>query len=387
MTPFAYLIISLILTSIMLSVIFLMAWQTFGRKPYAMAWCVAYFSAAAQWSLNAFGSSIFEDRRVYWMVASAVAVVVVSLAFIGFRMWAGLKPFSKRLAAAGLILLAAIFWHTVVDRHVGWSMALGPAFAAIICIWCSVIIFRRNSRTAPAEYGAAIAFFAFGVAQLIAGAAAFLQGPEINDEYLNIYSEVNFLTLPTAYIGMGLFTVFILASDLSVQMKALARTDQLTGLLNRRGFDRLSEPLLAHARRNDEPLSLILCDVDWFKKINDAHGHWAGDQVLVQLANFLTTSSADGFHVARLGGEEFVVVAPNVGQDEAMQIAERMRSELQRLPIFRDDASVRITASFGIAELQPADRDLYDIFRRADIALYQAKEAGRNLVRSSGLTQ
>ncbi|GJM10644.1 MAG: hypothetical protein DHS20C11_29200 [Lysobacteraceae bacterium] len=380
MDPFAYLIISLFFTSCMLSIIFFVAWRSFGREPHALMWALAFSCGAFQWLLNSIGSSWFDDRRLYWMTASATAIIVISLAYGGFRLWANLNPRWGRLALAGIAVWLAIGWHTIVERHVGWSMSLGLVFSASLCICCAAIIVQRSPRTLAAEYGAATVFLLFGVSQFVVAWAAFMQGPELNEDYLAIYRQVNFLALPTAYIGMGLFTVFILASDLSEQMKKLARTDQLTGLLNRRGFHQTSDEVIADARTDSKPLSLVLLDLDAFKTINDKHGHPTGDATLVSIGRFLSNCCGPSERAARLGGEEFVVIMPGSDLAQATERAEQLRQQLAALMIVERHPSLRITASFGVATLRDADSDLYDLFKRADRAMYQSKRSGRNRV-------
>lgn len=380
MDPFAYLIISLFFTSCMLAIIFFVAWRSFGRAPHALMWALAFSFGAFQWLLNSIGGDWFDDRRLYWMTATGTSIVVTTLAYGGFRLWAHLNPRWIALLVSGVGVWLAIGWNTVIDRHVGWSMSLSLVYTAALCVWCAVIILRKNQRTVAAEYGAATVFVLFGVSQFVVAWAAFMQGPELNEAYLAIYRQVNFLALPTAYIGMGLFTVFILASDMSEQMKKLARTDQLTGLLNRRGFHRLSDRMITHARAQGAPLSLILLDLDAFKSINDQHGHPTGDATLLSVGRFLNTRCGSSERAARLGGEEFVVIIPDADLDTATNHAEQIRQQLSELTIVKDHPSLRVTASFGVATLRDSDNDLYDLFKRADKAMYQSKRSGRNRV-------
>lgn len=157
-----------------------------------------------------------------------------------------------------------------------------------------------------------------------------------------------------------------------------ATTDPLTGVNNRAEFDRSHEELIQSCLTTGEPLSIVICDIDHFKKVNDIHGHQAGDAVLIEFGTVLSRFSRDNDVVARYGGEEFVMLCPGCDMASAAKMAEQIRSHLCDSP---QDALGRqcITASFGVTELQPGDTP-ETMLRRADRGLYQAKDAGRNTV-------
>ena len=156
-----------------------------------------------------------------------------------------------------------------------------------------------------------------------------------------------------------------------------ARTDALTGLLNRRGFETQMAFALALARRSGRPLGLITLDVDHFKRVNDTYGHEAGDEVLHRLARALQTRLRDADVVARLGGEEFVALLPDTDLPGAQAIAQAL---VEAMAAQHDPVVGRITVSAGVAGLQRPQDSSTDILRRADMALYEAKGQGRNRV-------
>lgn len=164
-------------------------------------------------------------------------------------------------------------------------------------------------------------------------------------------------------------------------LMALASTDPLTGLLNRRALFQELKDELARSRRFSSPMSCIIVDLDHFKRLNDEHGHLAGDRVLREVARVVQATCREYDAVGRYGGEEFLVLAPDTHSPGAMSLAERIRSELDDTPIRYNGTSVRVTASFGVAATQMGDSDRIDeIIGRADRALYQAKDRGRNRV-------
>lgn len=160
------------------------------------------------------------------------------------------------------------------------------------------------------------------------------------------------------------------------ELQRLATTDRLTGIWNRAHFEEVAAQETARAARYGEPLSLLLFDIDYFKAINDAHGHLIGDQVLVELTRRVGEHLRANDVLARWGGEEFVIMLPHCAAAEARRVAEKLRALVEAQPF----APVgHVTASFGVAEFRPTD-NLDTWLKRADDALYAAKAAGRNRV-------
>lgn len=164
------------------------------------------------------------------------------------------------------------------------------------------------------------------------------------------------------------------------ESQRLARTDTLTGLLNRRAFSPALSGEIARSERHGAPLSLLLLDIDHFKSINDGHGHAAGDLVLARVAARLVRESRGVDLVGRWGGEEFVVGLTNTALDDARIAAERVRSALMSLEIESEaGARIPVTASIGVSAWEPGDT-LDSLIERADHAMYAAKTSGRNRV-------
>ncbi len=170
-----------------------------------------------------------------------------------------------------------------------------------------------------------------------------------------------------------------LLSDRSRKMEHAALTDGLTGMQNRRYFDDALKEYLDEFRRIDKPVGLMIIDLDHFKKVNDTHGHDVGDEVLREVAGCLREMTRFHDVVARLGGEEFAVVAPNMDLDTFKRFAERIRKAIAVRPIVSGDVRLKVTASVGLAiwdRKETAD----EFYKRADRQLYEAKRAGRNRV-------
>jgi diguanylate cyclase (GGDEF)-like protein/PAS domain S-box-containing protein len=161
-------------------------------------------------------------------------------------------------------------------------------------------------------------------------------------------------------------------------------TDHLTGIANRRAFFDAAARELERWRRTPRPLSLLLIDADHFKKVNDQHGHAAGDTVLCSIARTLTATAREIDVVARLGGEEFVVLLPSTDTTGAAALAERIRIAIAATPVPANDADVRCTVSVGVSTMAVDVDGLDALIGRADAALRAAKAAGRNTVEVHG---
>lgn len=160
----------------------------------------------------------------------------------------------------------------------------------------------------------------------------------------------------------------------------LARTDGLTGVLNRRELlDRLKREWLK-AERHDTPLSLLMIDIDFFKRINDTYGHQAGDAVLVKVAHVLKTVCRDCDDVGRYGGEEFCIVLSSTTLCEATAIAERLIDEVAGTSIEHEGQTLAVTLSVGVAQNAGGMTGPGELIKVADCALYRAKHLGRNRV-------
>lgn len=162
-------------------------------------------------------------------------------------------------------------------------------------------------------------------------------------------------------------------ADLNKELRTLAETDPLTGLLNRRRIMLEAEAMMASAPAG----SLILFDVDHFKKINDTQGHAVGDEVLKAIAREAQALMRPGDYLARIGGEEFMVLLPVADALDAFAVAERLREAMADMVVDTDAASVRFTISLGVARVSP-EESIQALYNRADEALYEAKRSGRN---------
>lgn len=378
-SPVFFILVALAGISAMLSLLFFTAWFTLGRKTYALSWALAFLAATAQWTGNIFAAS-FPNPEAHWLTVNALALVFITLGVRGHCQRAECKILPANLWPYTTAVFAVIAWATVVEPHVGIRSMLVPGYGMVGLFLVAFIIVRHRLHTRPAEYAAAAMMGVFGLIQGIVATMAFLQGPGGDEAYRTLYLQFNFMTLPAGYVGMAMFVLFMMTSDMSAEMSAIAVRDQLTGLLNRRGFNEQCDKIFALARRRNLPVAIILTDIDKFKIINDRNGHEAGDQALRHFTRLMQVSRRREDVVSRIGGEEFALILPGSTLESAIKVADVLRGRVEIAPFTYKGKSIPMTASFGVATLSPADELMTDVLVRADKALYRSKRDGRNRV-------
>lgn len=206
---------------------------------------------------------------------------------------------------------------------------------------------------------------------------------DLQQNYFNAFwlASMLYFMLPIAVCCFFLFDIILRQwRHREQKYQSLSQIDPLTHLLNRRSINEYllkveNEPLEA------KPFYIILMDLDFFKTINDTYGHIKGDEVLFKIAEVLKVQTRPEDLVGRFGGEEFIILTATNDQEDAYQIAERCRNAIMQIKIYSDQKPIALTASFGIAHWQPHAGSIQEALHQADIAMYQAKDSGRNLVK------
>ncbi|WP_051971584.1 diguanylate cyclase [Massilia sp. 9096] len=315
-------------------------------------------------------------------VSNLLLMGTSALMLAGFRRHAGLGtpwPALGAGTAAGFALVAG--FHLVVDS-MAIRVVVTSTYHAVLALAMGVTL-RRTMASAPRRYP--VRFTTWSAFAVAAGmlARAVVYGLRasgvlrLDDSPLTIFFfSIGTLALPMLTLGAVMMT----NAGIIARATYAADHDHLTGACSRRAFFALAERERARAQRRRGALSLLLFDVDHFKRINDSYGHATGDRVLAEIV-LHTRSVVRAIDVCgRLGGEEFAVLLPDTGEGMAMQAAERLRAALERASrAAPGSAGVPYTVSIGVATLAPGET-VAAMLSRADQALYAAKAGGRNTV-------
>jgi len=295
----------------------------------------------------------------------------------GFRNRRQVLPWFGPLLMVALALL--LFRYTYIEPSIAARIIAVTVITSLAAALATLLLVRDVPRPLRSSHWfTAAAFIQFiGVSlgravhtQLVPPADLMTAGPVHAISFLSIF----FLLVVATFGSVWMTTVY-----LSLELARQARTDPLTGVMNRLALTESIARELSRAQRSGRPLSLLMFDLDYFKQLNDRLGHQAGDEALRQLAETSLHQLRGSDLLARYGGEEFVAVLPDADKARAMETAERLRAHVESLGIPSGDGTV-LTASYGVSTY-PEDGDRLDaLVARADAALYAAKQGGRNRV-------
>lgn len=288
------------------------------------------------------------------------------------------------MALCALSGYAVVFWFFYVHANIGYrtigiNMALGAlSLSGLAMIW--PLRLAGVDRALRAVFGiVCLQFF------LRTFLVFWLSPDPISQAHYLASPYAVTLQFTVAVVSMA-FAAALLAAVIQDHLRDLKNEssfDPLSGVLNRRGFDAAAELILAKGGLSP---SIVIADIDHFKRINDTHGHSCGDAVIAAVGTLLQSLFADSGTVGRIGGEEFALIFPNATEGDAARHAEKARRTLASLALPGILSNERITASFGVSAAERG-MALFEVMGRADAALYEAKRAGRNLVAVHGAGQ
>ncbi|PZU09187.1 diguanylate cyclase [Sphingomonas sp.] len=348
-------------------------WRRMGRADHASSWLWAFLVTGGGWLVTGLESAL-AARFVF--PGSALLLCWFAASLLGAR---GLRQRAQKPDRA--IVLFAIWVGTTIGVSVLQDLAiedpvLRSAMAMVViasgAMIAGIAIGPRSRRASASAWLGALINVAFAALCLML-AFAVLRLP------MTAMMEITSLTLVPLIVLCGVTIMACLNEDRAQGLERLARTDALTGVWNRRGFEEGARHLLQrfHAT-GGRAAAVAIADIDGFKGINDNHGHAMGDATLARFAETLRGVVGPGDMLARLGGEEFAILAIGIDGPALRQRMERVRS-LLNVPSIDPNGPPTITASFGVTTLA-TDGSLREALERADRALYRAKSDGRNRV-------
>ncbi len=310
---------------------------------------------------------------VFFIFAASLTILVFARSVLEM---ASSTSWRDRFVKAVMVALSIC---SIAALVLPFTPAMRGAIAAYALASVTVLLaitdgFGRKVSAAPYLLAAWV-FIALGGALLSARSLAILPHTFLTMFGVQIGSALEISVLALA---VARHTRTLDEERITAQREAL--TDALTGLHNRRHLDHLGEELFDEARQEKTSLSVIMLDIDRYKSVNDKYGHGVGDEVLRVFANRILGHSRSGDHINRYGGEEFTVLLPGTPLSKAFRMAENLRGMIAAEPfVLREVGTLHLTMSLGVASLDQ-DESFAALLRRADKALYRAKEAGRNRV-------
>jgi diguanylate cyclase (GGDEF)-like protein len=334
-------------------------------------------------------AGIAKDMHAVWELPVAILLPlayapitpIIRIALTQWRVRQG--PLHRRVfsaAALGLSYLAAsIVFHRLAGAVIGAADPARHGFAWMMIVAAGGVVQRLVNSVL--------------VLTAVKGADPAIRVRDVQFGREPLYNDVTELCLavlvafgvassPVALLFAFPFATLPLRALRHAQLVSDSRTDSKTGLLNARTWEREAADAVTRAVRAGAPLAVAVLDLDWFKSVNDTHGHLFGDEVLRQIGRCLPSALREYDLAGRFGGEEFVVLLPQTRAVDAFRAADRIRSRIANLPLRAPDGEfVRVTASVGVAALDAGSRrELNELLSAADAALYRAKRGGRNQV-------
>ena len=354
------------------------------EKSYVCArwFALAYVFGMANFVLEFVVHALDAPRAVVTLSYAAVLAAMVAFNVGLARMYA-LRPPWRMLGLVCLVAIAVkLAVVDVLDRGSFVRMTLYQApYFLLQMIAAATVLSGDRMRTSDRLLGALLALSALQFMTkpfLSAGFGGTGTGPE---QYLATQYALISQTIATVFaLAIALFLLIVLAADLLAEIKSRSITDALSGVLNRRGFQERLQAIVEDPEARRQALSVVVCDLDNFKSINDTYGHAVGDKVIAAFADTLARAAASRYLVARIGGEEFAVLLSGATVSTARQFAEQVRIAFAVRAIDGLEKGSSVTASFGVAE-RADDEHWADLLDRADRALYAAKRDGRDCVR------
>jgi diguanylate cyclase (GGDEF)-like protein len=318
------------------------------------------------------------------VLSNGLGLLAASLFYIGCARFLGRPAYSRFWLALILCALAGLLWFTLVADVIRLRILIASGGIVVVFVATAHLLCRHR----PVGQGAAVYWLgaACSIATaLLHSARAIYYGAglgNLSDLFANTPANVISMSLTAALVpGLSMLAAAMVQQQLLSDATWRAERDGMTGTLTRQSFEIRILADLQRANLTGDAFCFVLVDLDFFKRINDSHGHQTGDRVLVAFAELIRRHVRTADYIGRMGGEEFGIALPATPPAEAMRVAERLRQAVAAQRIATDSGSLGYSVSMGLA-VRGQHETFADLYRHADQALYVAKQAGRNRVQA-----
>jgi diguanylate cyclase (GGDEF)-like protein len=347
------------------------------RSRDAALWLAAGFAVTSLSAICELLVAYANFEKLWALCAFATVLFGIVMLHIGIG-----KLYGRQLDYRLIVLFTAaslVLAYSIYDLRRGTpahALLYQAPFATIVLTSAWGVLSSRRRLTVDRFLGFLLVVTGLHFITKAGLAVAVGSGDTARDYIHTNYALISQSSSAVLIVAIGLTLLATLILDIMRHQRTESEIDLLSGIANRRGFDRRIRAALAVAPHDTH--AVVLCDMDHFKRINDTFGHATGDLVIEGFGQRLRACVPDDAIVGRIGGEEFAIFLPSTRAGAACRLAEALRSEIGNMPGLPE--SLKVTASFGVAPVSAGD-DLTDAFRQADIALYAAKNAGRDRVK------
>ncbi|MED5606906.1 GGDEF domain-containing protein [Pseudomonas sp. JH-2] len=313
------------------------------------------------------------------VAGNVVVMLSCALLWTSMRVFAGRAPYWPGVAAGAVLWLLLCLWpaflHTMVAR-----IQVHSALTVVYCLLAAAELWRSRRRLeVPLRPTLALLLFHAGFYTLRIFVDRGAVPGEPSGTYTTLFTLLVFETMLVA-VGLAFTTLTMVKDRAELKFRSAALSDPLTGIGNRRAFMDSGERLLRLCAERGEPVALLVCDLDNFKRLNDAYGHPVGDRALQEFSRITASRMRRQDVFGRIGGEEFACLLTRAGTEAACQVAERIRREFAEVPFVGEGL---FSVSIGVATSEEGGYELARLLSLADQALYLAKAKGRNRIELS----
>ena len=309
----------------------------------------------------------------------------IGLLLRGLYVFCGLDFRLRWVLAIGAVTCLVPLYYCLVEPDILARRVVSGLLFGVLNLYCAHVLLRHlHDEARKAILSSVTGFGVLCVVLLLrawywssAGNLPASLGPLATEQF---HKNFYLLIVPMTQVAIAFGLIAMVARRHSARLTQLSLTDHLTGLYNRSVLQRIGERIATRARHARGELAVAMVDADHFKRINDAYGHTAGDEVLRHLAQTLSAALRPGDLVLRYGGEEFLLVLDGAAPAVAARIAERIRAAIEADSLSAEGYAIRYTVSIGVAGAEGSEYDLHKLIAAADARLYAAKRAGRNRI-------